>query len=167
MYYAVFEDGSHQYRVSEGDVVRVDYRDAEVGDREGRAPPVRHDDDGGGRSPGRVDHIAVEGRGGRIDQQGGVAATRRQAGPDLVGREALDELGRDGGGVGPSGDVGKPGGPRRGQAQQDETLAAHDPAGAGPGPVPSECSAATRVRVPLCSAATRASTSRTSSMDED
>jgi large subunit ribosomal protein L21 len=31
MFYAVFEDGSHQYRVSEGDVVRVDYRDAEIG----------------------------------------------------------------------------------------------------------------------------------------
>ena len=31
MYYAVFEDGSHQYRVSEGEVVRVDYREAEVG----------------------------------------------------------------------------------------------------------------------------------------
>jgi len=31
MYYAVFEDGSHQYRVSEGDVVRVDYRDLEIG----------------------------------------------------------------------------------------------------------------------------------------
>ncbi len=29
--YAVFEDGSRQYRVSEGDVVRVDYREAEVG----------------------------------------------------------------------------------------------------------------------------------------
>lgn len=29
--YAVFEDGSRQYRVGEGDVVRVDYRDAEVG----------------------------------------------------------------------------------------------------------------------------------------
>jgi large subunit ribosomal protein L21 len=29
--YAVFEDGSRQYRVSEGDVVRLDYRDAEVG----------------------------------------------------------------------------------------------------------------------------------------
>ena len=32
--YAVFEDGSHQYRVSEGDVVQVDYRaDAEAGAR--------------------------------------------------------------------------------------------------------------------------------------
>src|ERR1700737_2639309 len=31
--YAVFEDGSRQYRVSEGDVVRVDYRDAEIGAR--------------------------------------------------------------------------------------------------------------------------------------
>lgn len=31
--YAVFEDGSRQYRVSEGDVVRLDYRDAEVGSR--------------------------------------------------------------------------------------------------------------------------------------
>jgi len=31
MYYAVFEDGSHQYRVSEGDVVRVDYRNLEIG----------------------------------------------------------------------------------------------------------------------------------------
>src|SRR3989441_3093493 len=31
--YAVFEDGSRQYRVSEGDVVQVDYRDAEVGSR--------------------------------------------------------------------------------------------------------------------------------------
>ncbi len=31
--YAVFEDGSRQYRVSEGDVVRVDYREAEVGAR--------------------------------------------------------------------------------------------------------------------------------------
>ena len=31
--YAVFEDGSRQYLVSEGDVVRVDYRDAaEIGD---------------------------------------------------------------------------------------------------------------------------------------
>jgi large subunit ribosomal protein L21 len=31
--YAVFEDGSRQYRVSEGELVRVDYRDAEVGSR--------------------------------------------------------------------------------------------------------------------------------------
>jgi large subunit ribosomal protein L21 len=31
--YAVFEDGSRQYRVSEGDVVQVDYREAEVGTR--------------------------------------------------------------------------------------------------------------------------------------
>jgi large subunit ribosomal protein L21 len=29
--YAVFEDGSRQYRVSEGDVVKVDYREAEIG----------------------------------------------------------------------------------------------------------------------------------------
>lgn len=29
--YAVFEDGSRQYRVQEGDVVQVDYREAEVG----------------------------------------------------------------------------------------------------------------------------------------
>jgi large subunit ribosomal protein L21 len=29
--FAVFEDGSHQYRVSEGDIVQVDYRDAAVG----------------------------------------------------------------------------------------------------------------------------------------
>src|SRR5438094_778202 len=31
--YAVFEDGSRQYRVSEGDVVKVDYRAADVGSR--------------------------------------------------------------------------------------------------------------------------------------
>jgi large subunit ribosomal protein L21 len=31
--YAVFEDGSRQYRVSEGEVVKVDYRDVEVGER--------------------------------------------------------------------------------------------------------------------------------------
>jgi large subunit ribosomal protein L21 len=31
--YAVFEDGSRQYRVSEGDVVKVDYRDAGIGAR--------------------------------------------------------------------------------------------------------------------------------------
>ena len=31
--YAIFEDGSRQYRVSEGDVVRVDYRDAPIGAR--------------------------------------------------------------------------------------------------------------------------------------
>ena len=31
--YAVFEDGSRQYRVSEGDVVKVDYREADVGTR--------------------------------------------------------------------------------------------------------------------------------------
>src|SRR5215212_2086867 len=31
--YAVFEDGSRQYRVSEGDVVRLDYREAETGTR--------------------------------------------------------------------------------------------------------------------------------------
>jgi large subunit ribosomal protein L21 len=31
--YAVFEDGSRQYRVSEGDVVQVDYRDAAAGNR--------------------------------------------------------------------------------------------------------------------------------------
>ena len=31
--YAVFEDGSRQYKVSEGDVVRLDWRDAEVGTR--------------------------------------------------------------------------------------------------------------------------------------
>ena len=29
--YAVFEDGSRQYRVQEGDVVNVDFRDAEKG----------------------------------------------------------------------------------------------------------------------------------------
>ena len=29
--YAIFEDGSRQYRVSEGDVVKIDYRLAEVG----------------------------------------------------------------------------------------------------------------------------------------
>jgi large subunit ribosomal protein L21 len=31
--YAVFEDGSRQYRVSEGDLVQLDYRDAAVGTR--------------------------------------------------------------------------------------------------------------------------------------
>jgi large subunit ribosomal protein L21 len=31
--YAVFEDGSRQYRVSEGDLVTIDYRDAEPGTR--------------------------------------------------------------------------------------------------------------------------------------
>lgn len=31
--YAVFEDGSRQYRVEEGDVVKLDYREAEVGTR--------------------------------------------------------------------------------------------------------------------------------------
>ncbi len=31
--YAVFEDGSRQYRVSEGDVVKVDYRAADIGSR--------------------------------------------------------------------------------------------------------------------------------------
>src|SRR5262249_4860330 len=31
--YAVFEDGSRQYQVSEGDIVRVDFRDAEPGAR--------------------------------------------------------------------------------------------------------------------------------------
>lgn len=31
--YAVFEDGSRQYRVSEGEVVRLDYRDAAPGTR--------------------------------------------------------------------------------------------------------------------------------------
>src|SRR5436189_2056979 len=29
--YAIFEDGSRQYRVQEGDVVKVDYRDAQIG----------------------------------------------------------------------------------------------------------------------------------------
>jgi large subunit ribosomal protein L21 len=29
--YAVFEDGSRQYRVQEGDLVQVDFREAEVG----------------------------------------------------------------------------------------------------------------------------------------
>jgi large subunit ribosomal protein L21 len=31
--YAVFEDGSRQYRVSEGDVVKLDYRAADIGSR--------------------------------------------------------------------------------------------------------------------------------------
>lgn len=31
--YVVFEDGSHQYRVQEGDIVQLDYRDAEPGTR--------------------------------------------------------------------------------------------------------------------------------------
>ncbi len=31
--YAVFEDGSRQYKVSEGDKVKVDYREAEIGTR--------------------------------------------------------------------------------------------------------------------------------------
>jgi large subunit ribosomal protein L21 len=29
--YAIFEDGSHQYRVEEGDVVQIDFRDTKVG----------------------------------------------------------------------------------------------------------------------------------------
>ena len=29
--YAVFEDGARQYRVSEGDVVNIDFRDVQVG----------------------------------------------------------------------------------------------------------------------------------------
>jgi large subunit ribosomal protein L21 len=29
--YAVFEDGSRQYRVQEGEVVKLDYREAEIG----------------------------------------------------------------------------------------------------------------------------------------
>ena len=29
--YAIFEDGSHQYRVAIGDTVRLDHREAEVG----------------------------------------------------------------------------------------------------------------------------------------
>lgn len=29
--YAIFEDGSHQYRVEEGDVVKVDFRDTQIG----------------------------------------------------------------------------------------------------------------------------------------
>lgn len=33
MMYAVFEDGSRQYRVSAGDIVQVDYRDADIGAR--------------------------------------------------------------------------------------------------------------------------------------
>jgi large subunit ribosomal protein L21 len=31
--YAVFEDGSRQYRVSEGELVRLDYREADEGSR--------------------------------------------------------------------------------------------------------------------------------------
>ena len=31
--YAVFEDGSRQYRVQEGDVVNVDFREAQIGAR--------------------------------------------------------------------------------------------------------------------------------------
>ncbi len=31
--YAIFEDGSRQYRVSEGDIVRVDHRETSVGAR--------------------------------------------------------------------------------------------------------------------------------------
>jgi large subunit ribosomal protein L21 len=31
--YAVFEDGSRQYRVTEGDEVRLDFRDVEIGSR--------------------------------------------------------------------------------------------------------------------------------------
>jgi large subunit ribosomal protein L21 len=31
--FAVFEDGSRQYRVQEGDVVKLDYREAEIGTR--------------------------------------------------------------------------------------------------------------------------------------
>ena len=29
--YAVFEDGSRQYRVQEGDIVKLDYREVEIG----------------------------------------------------------------------------------------------------------------------------------------
>ena len=29
--YAVFEDGSRQYRVQEGDIVKLDYRDVQIG----------------------------------------------------------------------------------------------------------------------------------------
>jgi large subunit ribosomal protein L21 len=47
MFYAVFEDGSRQYRVSEGDVVKVDYRDGEKGSRVefGRVLLFRNGDD--------------------------------------------------------------------------------------------------------------------------
>ncbi len=45
--YAVFEDGSRQYRVSEGDVVDIDYRAGEPGSRLelGRVLLVQNGDD--------------------------------------------------------------------------------------------------------------------------
>jgi large subunit ribosomal protein L21 len=45
--YAVFEDGSRQYTVSEGDVVKVDYREGEKGSRVefGRVLLFRNGDD--------------------------------------------------------------------------------------------------------------------------
>jgi large subunit ribosomal protein L21 len=42
--YAVFEDGSRQYRVSEGEVVKVDFRDVEVGERVEFARVLLHKD---------------------------------------------------------------------------------------------------------------------------
>src|SRR5437870_4536719 len=47
---------------------------------------------------------------------------RTKTGPHLLGREALDEFGRDGGGVRPRRYRREPSCARRGQAQEDEAL---------------------------------------------
>lgn len=47
--YAVFEDGSRQYRVSEGDVVKLDYRDAPLGTRLEFARVLLYQDNAGVR----------------------------------------------------------------------------------------------------------------------
>ena len=102
------------------------------------AAPLASVADDHGRASRRdrgVDQVAVDGRECLVQQNGGVGPSGGQPGPQLLGRQALDELGRDGGRGGPLGDRAEPRRSRSGQAEQDVPLgAAHGtlvPAGAG------------------------------------
>lgn len=90
-----------------------------------------------------------------------MTSSRRQSTSYLLGRYALDEVGRDRGGADPLGDGIEPGGSGWSQAQQYVPFAAHDRLlpEPEPSPTPSEGSAATRDTVAACDACTTASAS--------
>ena len=91
-------------------------------------PPARAAGDDHRRAPdpaGLLEQVSVETRAALVDDHGRPRPPGGEAGPDLVGRHAADELHRKGGRGGPAADLGEPGRPGPGGAQHDVVLARH------------------------------------------
>ena len=84
--------------------------------------PITGDENRGAGAAAGVDQVPVQRGQVGPDQEGGVGPPGPQAGPDLVSRDTLDEVDRDGSGGRPAGHLGEPPRPGTGESQHDPAL---------------------------------------------